>query len=51
MDKIRCTLRQFVRDWSDEGAGERKQVCVCVCVHARVHTCLSCLSVKHGRSS
>jgi len=25
MDKIRCTLRQFVRDWSDEGAGERKQ--------------------------
>ena len=25
MDKIRCTLRQFVRDWSDEGAAERKQ--------------------------
>jgi carnosine N-methyltransferase len=25
MDKIRCTLRQFVRDWSDDGAGERKQ--------------------------
>mmetsp|Transcript_9742 Transcript_9742/g.23111 ORF Transcript_9742/g.23111 Transcript_9742/m.23111 type:complete len:396 (+) Transcript_9742:369-1556(+) len=25
MDKIRCTLRQFMRDWSEEGANERKQ--------------------------
>ena len=26
MDKIRCTLRQFVRDWSTEGESERTQV-------------------------
>eukprot|EP00286_Rhodomonas_abbreviata_P028351 CAMPEP_0181293658 /NCGR_PEP_ID=MMETSP1101-20121128/3180_1 /TAXON_ID=46948 /ORGANISM="Rhodomonas abbreviata, Strain Caron Lab Isolate" /LENGTH=350 /DNA_ID=CAMNT_0023398255 /DNA_START=464 /DNA_END=1513 /DNA_ORIENTATION=+ len=25
MDKIRCTLRQFMRDWSEEGANERSQ--------------------------
>lgn len=25
MDKIRCTLRQFVRDWSSEGRSERMQ--------------------------
>uniref|UniRef100_A0A7S4KCE0 carnosine N-methyltransferase n=1 Tax=Guillardia theta TaxID=55529 RepID=A0A7S4KCE0_GUITH len=25
MDKIRCTLRQFVRDWSSDGLSERNQ--------------------------
>eukprot|EP00295_Goniomonas_pacifica_P045807 CAMPEP_0175917916 /NCGR_PEP_ID=MMETSP0108-20121206/11611_1 /TAXON_ID=195067 ORGANISM="Goniomonas pacifica, Strain CCMP1869" /NCGR_SAMPLE_ID=MMETSP0108 /ASSEMBLY_ACC=CAM_ASM_000204 /LENGTH=396 /DNA_ID=CAMNT_0017240519 /DNA_START=4 /DNA_END=1194 /DNA_ORIENTATION=+ len=25
MEKVQCTLRQFVRDWSEEGASERKQ--------------------------
>mmetsp|Transcript_18237 Transcript_18237/g.59904 ORF Transcript_18237/g.59904 Transcript_18237/m.59904 type:complete len:412 (-) Transcript_18237:77-1312(-) len=25
MDKIRCTLRQFVRDWSEDGQAERVQ--------------------------
>ena len=24
-DKVRSTLRQFVRDWSDEGAAEREE--------------------------
>lgn len=32
-DKVRSTLRSFVRDWSEEGAGERK-ACYTPCLEA-----------------
>jgi hypothetical protein len=42
MDKVRCTLRQMVRDWSADGVTERDQ-----CYQARPLFAISALLIRH----